>query len=97
MSSAVLAVWAAWTVEDQVRVGASSSFVQCERSREFGPPLASYYQRTGALDAKQAQDYLRTIPTHCVRPDGYRSTTAPLPSTISVPASTSALRGILKP
>ena len=38
---------------------------QCERSREFSPQIADFYEAQHALDAKTLGDYRATIPKHC--------------------------------
>lgn len=37
----------------------------CERSREFSPAIADFYEQQHVLSAKALADYRRTIPPHC--------------------------------
>lgn len=62
---AAVAAFAAISVYNYRSYGDHLVHVSCERSIEFGPPIASFYEEEGILTPRQSRDYRRTIPTHC--------------------------------
>jgi hypothetical protein len=38
---------------------------QCERTREFAPKIANFYEAHHVLNGKTLEDYRATIPKHC--------------------------------
>jgi hypothetical protein len=38
---------------------------QCQRSKEFSPPVADFYEAHHVLGPKTLRDYRATIPKHC--------------------------------
>lgn len=61
--------WLLWhqgsEIKSIVRGNTHVTTTQCRRTREFGLPLASFYEKQKALNAKQLYDYRKTIPPRC--------------------------------
>jgi hypothetical protein len=63
VSVAVLVVAVAFVRSQQATQRAARA--SCERSREFGPPLADAYGKYGILNDRQLKAYRATLPKSC--------------------------------